>query len=188
MKPFDDWFEDLISNEIWAGPARMLHRPETFRKIANKVYMEYVAKEHFPPIQEARTYVYRLVFKTPGDIPKGKPWHQKELEKIEEKKQEEWTPVTGEERQRRLAEYKALIDSMPLVNNFPRVTEQEKAENCDWIPKKQAPYPVTSPMEAYVKDRHIAYIQQNYDARTAEKLPGWVSEEEFNVRYDEKNL
>lgn len=52
-------------------------------------------------------------------------------------------------------------------------------------PKKQG-YPSTSLSEIEVRLRHIEYIKQNYDARTAEKLPNWMSEEEWTKRQLEK--
>src|SRR5688572_673761 len=77
---------------------------------------------------------------------------------------------------------------MPLINNFPRVTEKEKAENSDWIPAKGEPYPHTSEDELYVRQRHIDYIKQNYEPRTAQPLHTWISEEEFNLTYPNKYI
>jgi hypothetical protein len=173
---FDDWFKELVSDEIWASPAKMHHRPETFRKVANQVWMEYNATG-FPPIAEARRHVYYKIVKVPGDNQKVN-WRQAEPEK-----KEEWIPVTGEERQRRLFEYKKLIDSLPMVNAFPRITEKEKAENSDWIPAKGQPYPSMSLTELQLKARHLEWIKANYDARTGKPLPTWVSVEEWNLLY-----
>lgn len=185
MLNFDTWFCELISNHIWYKPASLHHKEETFRKVANAVYMQYVASEIFPPIQEARRHVYNKLALIPGDKPKV-DWVGKALEKIKEEKEKEWVPVTGEERQRRLAEYKALIDSMPMVNAFPRVTEVEKAG--DILPPKPEPYPPTTKEELYIKQRHFEYIKSNFEARSGQKLPSWISEEDWNIIYDEKHL
>lgn len=182
---FDKWFYELTSNYVWAQPAMLHHKPETFRQLANKVYMDFLAGNGVKSMEDCRRHVYNLVCKTPGDNKKV-DWVGKALEKLEVKK-EEWIPVTGEERQRRLAEYKAIIDSMPMVNNFPRLTEKERADN-DWNRKKDPPYPSTTPMEYYLKERHLQYIIANYDARTREPLPGWTTEEQFNLEFDSKHL
>jgi len=183
---FSDWFKELCQNYVWFEPASSKHEPETFRQAANKVYMQYVASEVFPPIQEARKHVYNVLCKIPPDKKIGKDWVTKALEKHEQEKQAEWIPVTGEERQRRLAEFKALIDGLPMMNNFPRVTEVEKAG--DILPPKPAPYPITSPEEAYVRDRHFEWIKNNFEAKTGYKLPSWIDEESWNIVYDSEKL
>lgn len=183
---FDDWFTDLCSNYVWFSPASMHHKPETFRACANKVYMQYVASEMFPPIQEARKHVYnKLVKEYPGDLPKV-DWSKKALEKVEAEKKQEWVPVSEEERARRLAEFKAIIDSMPMINNFPRVTESEKAGQV--LPPKPAPHPVTTPEEAYVRDRHFEWIKTCFEPRTGEKNLKYIPEDDFNIWYDDKYL
>ena len=186
MISFPDWFKELCSNYVWYEPAIQHHEPATFKAAANKVYMQYVASEVFPPVQEARKHVYNVLCKITPDKKIGKDWVTKALEKHEEDNKEEWIPLTGEERQKRLAEFKAIIDSMPMVNNFPRVTEVEKAGQV--LPPKPEPYPVTTPEEAYVRDRHFEWIKNNFEARTGQKLPSWICEEDWNVIYDDQHL
>jgi hypothetical protein len=186
MKNFEEWFKELCSNYVWYEPAIQHHEPETFRQAANKVYMQYVASEIFPPIQEARKHVYNVLCKITPDKKIGKDWVTKALEKHEQEKQEEWIPVTGEERQRRLAELRALIDSMPMINNFPRVTEVEKAGQV--LPPKAEPYPITTPEEAYVRDRHFEWIKTCFEPRTGEKNLNYVPEDDFNIWYDVEYL
>ena len=182
MISFADWFKELCANYVWYEPAIQHHEPASFKAAANKVYMQYVASEIFPPVQEARKHVYNVLCKIPPDKKIGKDWVTKALEKHEEDNKEEWIPLTGEERQKRLAEFKAIIDSMPMVNNFPRVTEVEKAGQV--LPPKPAPYPVTTAEEAYVRDRHFAWIKECFEPRTGEKNINYVTEEDYNIWYD----
>lgn len=189
MSSFETWYAELISNHIWFEPASLHHKPETFEKAARKVYMEYVADEIFPPIQSARKHVANVLGKINPDKPKAKPWYEQALEKqVKEAEEKEWVPVSEDERARRLKEFKALIDSMPLLNNFPRLTPKEKEENGEWIAAKANPYPVTSKEEYYVKLRHIEYIKANYEPKTGHKQPSWIEEDLWNVVYDEKHL
>jgi hypothetical protein len=185
---FGDWFKELCENYVWFSPASQHHEPETFRQAANKVYMQYVASEQFPPIQEARKHVYNVLCKIQPDKKVGKDWSAKALEKIEEKEKAEWIPVTGEERQRRLAEFKAIIDAAPMVNAMPPISKKQAIEEGGWIPAKPAPYPITSPEEAYVRDRHFEWIKANHEPRTGEKLPGFIDEQTWNVIYDDQHL
>jgi hypothetical protein len=122
-------------------------------------------------------------------------WMQKYLEekyqviedKLTQEKAEFNKPIESENDKDWLKVWKDAIDSIVSKRVF-EITDDEIHNEGKVRPKKAAPYPVTSPMEAYIKERHLAYIQQNYDARTAEKLPGWISEEDFNVKYDEEHL
>jgi hypothetical protein len=216
MRSFDDWFDELCNgNQIWAEQISMHHKPKTFEDCARKVYNQYLAGEVFPPMQSARIHVGNSLSKVQPDKTYSKDWVTKALQKHEEEKKhkpdhncphckgsggvqvgegeysecpcvKEWIPVTGEERQRRLAELRALIDSMPIINNFPRVTEVEKAGQV--LPPKPEPYPITTPEEAYVRDRHFEWIKNNFEARTGQKLPSWICEEDWNVIYDDQHL
>lgn len=189
MKSFEDFYKDLTSDERWHEQAGKSHKPETFQKVAEQVYTLGLSdRDNFEiqPLREHRNHVVNKLNKILPDKPKGKPWYVVEQEKKEEEKKEEWVPVSPEERQRRLAEFKALIDSMPMINNFPRISRKEEAENSDWMPAKPAPHPITSVREAYVRQRHFAWIQHSFDARTKEPLPTYMEENLFNQLYDEK--
>jgi len=75
-----------------------------------------------------------------------------------------------------------------MVNTMPRPSYKELAEEGGVLPPKPAPYPITSPEEAYVRDRHFEWIKNNFEARTGQKLPSWISEEDWNIIYDDQHL
>ena len=185
---FEDWFKELCANYVWYEPAIQHHEPETFKGAANKVYMQYVASEIFPPVQEARKHVYNVLCKIPPDKKVGKNWHVQALDKIEEKEKAEWIPLTGEERAKKLAEFKAMIDAAPIINGMPPISKKQAVEEGGWIPAKPAPHPITTPEEAYVRDRHFEWIKNNFEAKTGYKLPSWICEEDWNVIYDDQHL
>lgn len=186
---FESWYTSLISDTLWY---ELLHhyKSETIKKAGEKVYASLVADgtTDVRPMSENRKHVYNILCKNPGDKINGKAWYVQEAEKKEAEQEKEWVPVSEEERARRLKEYKALIDSMPILNNFPRLTPKEKEENGEWIAVKHVPYPTTSEDEAYLKDRHFNYIKQNYEARTGLPSPTWISEEQFNLSYPNKYI
>lgn len=186
MKNFNDWYTELTSNYVWFSPASMHHKPETFRSVANKVYMQYVAQEIFPPIQEARKHVYNKLALIPGDNKKV-DWAKQALEKMDAEKKEEWVPVTPEKRAEYLNKVQEIIKGSTMMSAVPRETRTQQAAEAEgqWMPKKPAPYPMTTAQEAYVRQRHVEYIKRNYEPRTGAKLPEWISEDEFNIQYDE---
>lgn len=147
MKDFETWFADLCDNYVWHSPASMHHRPETFKKLAHKVYMEYVAKEFFPSIQEARIYVYRIICKTPGDNQKV-DWAAKALEKMEKK--DEWKPVSWEKRAEYLKQVQAEIDKIDDKRIRPLLKgEAEERGQCD-PPKPRATGHPSAPIEVVI--------------------------------------
>jgi hypothetical protein len=191
MKNFEDWFILLKSDEQWFELSSMHHKEETFRRIAFKVYMQEVADKIERPMSECRKHVYNIIAPMPSDKVR-KDWVAIENEKIqkqeEEKKQKEWVPLTGEARMQKLKEWEAKIKEVEMQSAVPIITHKQAVEEGGWLPAKGPVHPVTTPMEAYIKDRRIAYIEYAYEPRTAEKKPGVVEEEEFNILYDEENL
>jgi hypothetical protein len=186
MTSFENFFKDLCSNYVWFQPASQHHEPKTFEETARKVYMQYVASEHFPPIQEARRHVYNKLVLVPGDRKKV-DWVKKaseDMEKIEAAKKPEWKPAAPEKVDQYVAEIQKIIAQSPMMNSTPRIGHKQTIEEGGWLPAKPAPYPTTSIEEAYVRARHLAYIKANYEPRTGAKLPEWISEDEFNIQFD----
>lgn len=89
--------------------------------------------------------------------------------------------LVGEERQKRLEEFKAAVLATPALKPTPRMTRKEYEENGGWEPKKEAPYPSTSEAESRAHDKHIRYLKANYDSRTREKLANWKNEEQWGL-------
>src|SRR5688500_736156 len=182
---FETWFKDLTSDEIWFIPASMHHKDYTFKEISRKVYMGCVADRVFKSMSECRKHVYNIICKTPGDKPKGKPWYEKALEaKLQQDAtKEEWKPVSEEERQRRLAEFKALVDNLPMINNFPRVSRKEEEENCDWIPKKDKPFVRSEVQVMEAVNQHVMkvinarrkYYLSAYPDATEEEIQAYLN-------------
>ena len=190
MKSFNDWFDELTNgNQIWAEQISMHHKPKTFEDCARKVYNQYLASEVFPPMQVARGYVGNVIAKVQPDKTYSKDWVTKALQKHEEEKKAQQTETyTKEHADKCAAEALEIIRNSKTLNYFPKVTHKQAVEEGDWIPKKDAPWPVTTPEEAYVRDRHFEWIKNNFEAKTGYKLPSWISEEDWNVIYDDQHL
>lgn len=131
MRNFEDWFKELCSNYVWFQPASMHHEPKTFQDTANKVYMQYVAAEVFPPIQEARRHVYNKLVLIPGDKRKI-DWTKRALEKVESEKKQEWQPVTEEERERWLKKWQESVSNCQMISAVPKMTAKQIIEQGDW--------------------------------------------------------
>jgi hypothetical protein len=58
--------------------------------------------------------------------------------------------------------YAAIAKGSTMLNGVPRVGHQEAIENGGWLPAKGDPYPVTSARELYVRERHLAYVGNQF--------------------------
>lgn len=191
LSTFEDWYKKLTEDEIWFEPVKMHHKPETLESIGRRVYMHGIAdKERFSitPMSEFRRHFYNIVCKTPGDKPKNKDWHIKALEKENVVKQEQWKPASPEHVDKCVAEFDEMMKNSTMINSMPRVGYKQSIEEGGWLPKKPAPYPTTSKEEAYVRQRHLEYVKNNYEPRTGQPLPDWIPEHEFNLLYDNEML
>lgn len=178
MKDFSTWFAELCSNYVWFEPASQHHEPETFRQAANKVYMQYVAGEVFPPIQEARKHVFNVLGKIAPDKKPGKDWSKKALEKLDEQKKEEWQPVSWDKRAEYLKQVQAEIDKIDDRRIRPLLDGEADENGKDDPPKPKAKCAPSAPVEVIV-----SHINKLNDARRKyflERNPD-ASEEEVNA-------
>lgn len=189
MKSFDDWFNELTSDTRWVELLRH-YKDDTIKKAGEKVFAQCVADNivDVRPMSENRKHVYNILIKNPGDKPVLKNWAAKALEIQEAEKEKEWKPVTWEKRAEYLEKLQEIIKGSTMMSGVPRPTYKQQAEEGLDRPKNMPPYPVTKPEEAYVRDRHFEWIKNNFEARTGQKLPNWICEEDWNIVYDEKHL
>lgn len=185
---FDDWYKTLISDEIWHELLRH-YKPETIRKASEKVFASLVADrlQDVRPMKENRKHVYNILVQNPGDKPKV-DWTIQALEKlkVEKKEEQEWKPLVGEERAKKLQEWLDKVRQVETQSAVPRLTYSEIAKEGGWDKKKDAPHPMTTAMEAYNKERKIAYYRHCYDPITRDKLPTWMPEEQYNELFDKE--
>jgi hypothetical protein len=181
MNPFPDFYKELCSGVRWYENCVMSNRGKNFKAAAEYVYAQLLADPDLQrrPMTENRKHVHNRLCKM--DFERVFPALQQEEKKIEDK---EWKPASDEHIKKCIAEFDEMMRNAPMNNAFPRIGYKQSVEEGGWLPKKEAPYPVTSVEEAYIKDRHIAYIEYAYEPKTGEKRPLVMSEESFNIEYD----
>jgi hypothetical protein len=191
LKTFESFYSNLISDEQWFEFASKNHKLETFKLCAEKVYAVLLSDPvmmDVTPMREHRNHVFNKLAKILPDKPKAKAWHEVEREKIEKKeaeeKEKEWKPASGEHVDRCVAEFDEMMRNSTMMSKFPPLTHKQRIEEGNWIPKKGPAYPMTTAMEAYNKERKIAYYRYCYDPITRDKLPTWMEEEEYNELFD----
>ena len=187
---FDSFYTELISDQRWFELLRM-YREETIRKAAQNVFAQLVADNTVDvrPMPENRKHVYNICIKGgSGDKPLPKPFAVIQAEKKEAEKKAEEATYTKEHADKCAKEALEIIANSKTLNYFPRPSKKEVAEEGGWRPKEAAPYPITTPEEAYVRDRHFEWVKNNFEAKTGYKLPSWIDEESWNIVYDEQHL
>jgi hypothetical protein len=171
MKDFDSWFKELCSEYTWYQPASMAHRPETFRKVANQVWMEYNATG-FPSIAEARRHVYYKIVKLPGDNQKVN-WSKQALEKQEAV--QVWKPADPEHVDKCVREFHQMLLNSPMMKRAPRLTEEEKIHFGDWEPATIEPR--TPVQQAMIIQEHVRKVKTARAKLYLEHFPNATSEE-----------
>lgn len=94
--------------------------------------------------------------------------------------QPEAPPLTGEARDKRIEEVINAIQK--CETNFGKSSNDQLRDYFNKLYKpngtEQRPKP-TSEEEVYARMMHVEYLKANYDARTKEKLPTWMPEEQW---------
>lgn len=184
MNPFPEFYKDLCSDVQWYENAIMSNRGKNFKGAAEFVYAQLLADPDLQrrPMVENRKHVYNRLCKM--DYDRVFPSLQQE---VKEEKVEEFKPASDEHVKKCVAEFDEMWKNSSMINAMPRVGYKQSVEEGQWIPKKGPAYPVTSPMEAYKKERRVAYISHAFEARTGDPIRGALSEVDFNLLYDNDN-
>lgn len=105
---FETWLEDIKSNEIWYEQLMMHQKGKDFKKAALLVFQEATADlEIFArvPISEHRKHIGNKLAKMPVEYSKVIQTHQE----TKEEQKEQAPPLTGEARDKKIAEWLETI-------------------------------------------------------------------------------
>jgi len=182
MKNFDDWFIELIDDEIWHEHASRFHKKETFEKVANQVYVLGISDSQafsVVPMREHRNHVYNKICKLPPDKVK-KDWVAEAIKKHESEKVETAPPLTGEERAKRIKELLEVVQSAQAFKPVAPISHKEMLENSDWRPK---PETIREPSEIEKRAALNAHLEKISTARRKLFLEAYpdASEEEIQA-------
>ena len=176
---FEQFYTELQKNEPWFDQMKLRYFRKDLKDVANQCYIFLLASEQRwseQDYQDFRKCYQNFLQKAPDKI--TAPSLQQEEVKVVTHSE----PIlTGEERDKRIAEWLAAVKSQRLTNPVPKLSRKQIAEEGDWLPKKQQPHPSSSIGELKRYFIHQMYIRHNYDSTmtTVQKLDGWKEEKEW---------
>lgn len=175
MNDFSQWFTEMKSNMFWWQRTQEMYGKKDLNKVASEVHLYLMAGDS---LENADWPGWRKLFQTfarrSDDITTVSL-----QQGIIEKPKEDWVPLTGEERQKRLQEFLEVVKSAPPVKVIAPISHREIMLNGQVDKPKEPPYPSTKESEVIAHALHLEYIKQNYDAYTKLKLENWMPEEEW---------
>lgn len=160
---FEKWYKELISDERWYEQASMNHMKETFKRVANVVFVNGLADSRafeVVPMREHRQHVYNKVLKLPQDKVKKQWFDVPAYRPIGS--EPEWKPVTWEERAKRLKEFQDMVESSPIMKPPAPLTAREKL-NQDVRP---LPPDIKEPTEVQKRAAYYQHLKLAQHART----------------------
>jgi hypothetical protein len=184
---FETFYTQLTSDQQWFENVSSRHKPETFKNVCRLVWtlaLSDAEQMKVTPIADHRRHVVYKLSKILPDKDNSKQWFQLEEEKKEAEEKKEWVPASDEHVAKCVADFDEMIKNSHMMTNFPPMTNKQKAEQGDWLPPKGPVYKMTTAMEAYNKERKIAYYRYCFDPITRDKLSTWMPEEDYNAEFD----
>jgi len=185
MKDFDDFYIQLIEDQVWFENASLHHKPETFESVARKVWTLGLADfEAFKscPMREHRMHVYNKVSKLPHDKPKvdwvAKALQEQEAEKKAKQEKEEPPLVRGSEQY--LKRTQEFLDALRACEEPKRVAPVSAKERMDAENLRPKPFDIREPSQEEkirAAQNHLAMALKARTKMFREKYPdGTVKE------------
>jgi len=156
---FEKWYTEMKSNFFWWQRTNEMYGKKDLNKVASEVHLYLIADGS---LEKEDWQGWRKLFQAfarRADDVTGIQLQQIEVPK----KQEEWIPLTGEERQKRLQEFLDKVQEAPIVKRIAPLSHKEILENGDWKPKPES---VKEPSEVEKLAALNAHIEKINRART----------------------
>lgn len=149
-----------------------------------KILTHFVITEEFPSLNAA------MVYKA---LNRQKDKYYKESHHIEKQSD---PPLTGEARQKKLAEWLEALNATPVaqsvapLENHEISNEKRKMQSTiEWLKEKPKDWQIhrkSSADELNAHDLHLEWIRENYHPHTAKPIEGWIPEKEWLEKRNKK--
>jgi hypothetical protein len=174
---FEDFWTKLTEDDLWWDQIKVKYGRKDLRGIGNDCYIDLLAQSNRWKAQDYADFrkCYQKWLMYAKDAPVAPQLQQQ----VKEEPKEEVEIVTGQEREEWIKKWMDKVKEAPILKPVQQLSYKEIADEGDWLPKKPAPYPSTSESEVQKRLLHLQYIKENYDPRTQDRLPNWMSEEDW---------
>lgn len=186
-KTFEQFWLRLIEHEIWYDQMKMRFHRKDLKGIANDCYIFLLASQQRwenQDYQDFRKCYQAFLSKAPDQI--ARPQLQQTA--TEEQTTHNMPIVTGEERDKYIQQWLESVKSVEQKAGLvPKLTYKQMADEGDWLPPKEKPYPSTNIDYLIQSEIHIQYCLNNYDAVTGKPNINWKNEDEW-IRDNQKEI
>jgi hypothetical protein len=178
MKPFEEFYNDLVSDDLWFDSMAMIHRGKSVRQAAQLIYGEVLSdpeKYKFYSVQEFRKYVHnKLTYLKPEPVKVVQNWQ--EIPNSDSPLPAPSTPEEKAETDKLIAEYLKQLETAcrPVPPMDKRQIEREGQVRP--LATKVRPTPASIVKQLQL---HNEWIRECFDPHTGKPNENWVEENEW---------
>lgn len=178
MKDFNAFYAKLKENDIWFDQLPLTYRNRDFVGVARQLFTWLLAQEKsFDDWKQIRGWYQKFLWQA-GEVDQTPKY-----DKLVPVNTDDAIPIDDP----RFMEYTNKI--LDIIKNTPKWQKPVPVLNADEegaerLKPHAVLYTSTSPEEARIKERHLAYVRYCYDAITGQKNENWIPEDEFNTQFD----
>lgn len=178
IKTFEDYWEIVVSNELWYDRVKYQYARKDIKKVAQEAFIDLLTQPIRLQKADATDFQKHLSkFLMYAKDEPVRPQLQQQEVKVSEPSE---PPLTGEEKKAWLDQWLEEVLKMEDRKIRPLLPDQKEELGGERPPKPKGHcYPKTPAEVLEAKELHIQYIRENYDPITAKPLPTWISEEEW---------
>jgi hypothetical protein len=186
MKPFEEFYNDLVSDDLWFDSMAMIHRGKSVRQAAQLIYGEVLSdpeKYKFYTVQEFRKYVHnKLSYLKPEPVKVVQNWQEIPNSDSPLPAPLPSTPEEKAETDKLIAEYLKQLGS--ASKEVPKLTREEIEREGQVRPGAYSNFAATraraTPMSVVKQLRlHNDWIKECFDPHTGNPNENWLEEREW---------
>lgn len=187
MIKFEKFWDKLIEDDLWWDRIKYQFSRKDLKAVGNAVYDFFLTQPN--RLDERFVGEWRNVFRKNCTWAKDIPYVVTQQVTIDKESRPQEPVLTGDERDAKIKEWLQEVSKMPAMpSSIKHISYKEIADEGDWLPKKQAPYPSCSESEVKKRLIHLEYVRQNYDPRTKDPLKDWMSEEDWTAQLTDADV
>lgn len=187
VKTFEDYWEIVTSNDIWYDRIKIQYARKSIKRIAEEAFIDLLtqpARIKAADPSDFQKHLSKFLMYAKDEITKP----QLQQITIEDKPKHSEPILTGEARQKYIKQWLEAVKNVDQKASLvPRLTHKQMADEGDWLPPKDKPWPSTSPEYLIQSEIHDQYGRENYNPITGKPNINWKPEQQW-MKDNEKEI